>query len=191
MSFEPGRRHGRYWEDAKKLHKLLDTYPFHTTGKSERDFENGLASALMMTEKQFTGNVITQIEKGKKVESVFCFGKKHRPDMTLDDDGIAIELKYIRYAGLKEAIGQGFFYRIKYRFVFLILVISEDRKRLYEDICRGEEKDMEDLLNHLADKMNIFTYIVPAFVVNQGMGMKRCHSFFEWPTIQDIKGLPK
>ena len=36
---------------------------------------------------------------------------KHRPDMTLGDTGAAVELKYITYAGLKEAIGQGFLYR--------------------------------------------------------------------------------
>ena len=143
------------------------------------DFENGFASTLMTVKKQFNCQVITQIDKATTVKSIYCFGKKHRPDMTLDENGIAIELKFITYAGLKDAIGQGYLYRLRYRFVFLVLIISEDRKSIYEDLCTGKEKDLEDTLQHLADNMNIFTYIVPAFNLKLGIGMKKCQSYFE------------
>ena len=177
MSFEASVRRGRYWEDAKILDEMIYDYPFHTTGKNERDFENGFASGLMMVKKQFNCQVITQIDKKTSVKSIYCFGKRHRPDMTLDENGVAIELKFITYDGLKEAIGQGYLYRLRYRFVFLVLVVSEERKYIYEDLCAEKEKDLEDTLQHLADNMNIFTYIVPAF--NLKPGMKKCYSYFK------------
>ncbi len=177
MGFEVGRRRGRYWDDAKKLDETLQEYPFHTTGKAERDFENGIASSLMTMKKHFNSEVITQIDKSSSVRSIYCFGKKHRPDIALDENGIAIEIKFVTYAGLREAIGQGFLYRLRYRFVFLVLIISEERKSIYIDLNSDKEKDLEDTLQHLADNMNIFTYIVPAF--NLKPGLKKCISFFE------------
>ena len=177
MGFEVGRRRGRYWDDAKVLDETLQAYPFHTTGRKERDFENGVASSLMMVKERFNSEVITQIDKSSTVRSVYCFGKKHRPDIALDENGIAIEIKFITYAGLKEAIGQGYLYRLRYRFVFLVLIISEARKSMYLDLDGGKEKDLEDTLQYLADHMNVFTYIVPAFTLNPGV--KKCISFFE------------
>lgn len=177
MSFEASRRTGRYWKDVNVLNDLIHDFPFHTTGKNERDFENGFASTLLTMKNQFNSDIFTQIDKSSKVKSVHCFGKKHRPDMTLDENGIAVEIKFITYAGLKEAIGQGILYRQRYRFIFLVLVISETRKIVYADIDSGKEKDLEDTLQYLADSLNIFTYIVPAF--NLKPGMKKCISFFE------------
>jgi len=177
MSFEVARRHGRYWDDVKVLDEIIRKYPFHTTGKNERDFENGFGLGLLLSKKSFNCKVITQIDKTTTVKSIYCFGKKHRPDMTLDENGVAVELKFITYAGLKEAIGQGYLYRLQYRFVFLILVISENRRVIYEDLCKGKEKDLENILQHLADNMNIFAYVVPAF--NLKPGMKKYHSFFQ------------
>ena len=176
MGFEVGRRRGKYWDDAQKLDHLIGDYPFHTTGKKEHDFETGFASTLMATRSQFSSKVITQIDKSTTVQSIYCFGKRHRPDITLDDNGIAIELKFVTYDGLKEAIGQGFLYRLRFRFVFLILVVSEERRIIYDDLHAAKEKDLEDTLSYLADNMNIFTYIVPAFPLKPGV--KKCFSFF-------------
>ena len=177
MGFEAVRRRGKYWDDCKKLDGLISNFPFHTTGKNERDFENGFATTLMAVKSSFSSKVITQIDKSSTVQSVYCFGKNHRPDMTLDIKGIAIELKFITYAGLKDAIGQGFLYRLRYKFVFLLLVISEDRSEVYYDLDSNKEKDLHDTLRYLADYMNIFTYVVPAFNLNTGT--KKCISFFE------------
>ena len=177
MGFEAGRRRGNLWEDAKRLDRLIKDFPFNTTEKSERDFETGFATTLMATRLSFKNNIITQIDKSSTVRSVYCFGKKHRPDLTFNEDGIAIEIKFVSYAGLTKAIGQGYLYRLQYKFVFLILVISEERKRIYEDLNKREEKDLEDTLRHLAKRMNIFTYVVPAFNVQPGI--KKCIPFFE------------
>ena len=177
MGFESTKRYGRFWDDAKELDKIINKFPFYTTGKSERDFENGFPVNLMSSKEKFNCQVITQIDKSATVGSIYCFGKNHRPDMTLDENGIAVELKFITYAGIKEAIGQGYLYRLKYRFVFLVLVISEDKKPFYFDLDTGKEKLLEDALQHLVDNMNIFTYIVPQFTLKPGM--KLCHSYFE------------
>jgi hypothetical protein len=177
MGFEVGPRRGRYWDDAKVLDGIIQDYPFNTTGKKERDFENGFASCLMAMQKQFNSDVITQIDKSSTVRSIYCFGKNNRPDMTLDENGIAIEMKFISYDGLRDAIGQGYIYRLRYRFVFIVLIVSESRKEMYLDINAGKEKDLEDILEELASSMNIFTYIVPAFNVKPGI--KKCLSFFE------------
>ena len=177
MGFKPTRRRGQYWDDAHALHEFLCGFPFHTTGRKEHDFETGFGTAMLASQKQFKSQVITQIDKTTTVQSVHCFGKKHRPDITLDESGIAIEIKYITYDGLKEAIGQGFLYRMRYRFVFLVLVVSEERKVIYDDLHAAKEKDLEDSLSYLAGQLNIFTYIVPAFSLKPGV--RKCFAFFE------------
>lgn len=176
MAFEPVRRYGATWEDAQKLDQVIQDFPFNTTGKKEHDFETGFATALMTMKSSFNSEIITQIDKSTTVQSVYCFGKSHRPDLTLGENGIAVEIKFITYDGLKTAIGQGHFYRLRYKFVVLILVISEDRKTIFEDLDKGKEKDLEDTLEHLAETMNIFTYVVPAFSVKTGS--RKCIRFF-------------
>ncbi len=177
MGFENVRRRGRVWEDALTLHETILDFPFQTTGDNEAAFERGFATTLMATKKNYNCDVITQIDKETTVQSVYCFGKKHRPDMTLDENGIAIELKYITYAGLKDAIGQGHLYRLRYKFVFLILIVSETRKSVYDEIENGQEKDLEDTLQYLADNMNIFSYIVPSFRITKP-AVRKVISFF-------------
>jgi len=176
MGFEAVKRRGKYWDDCKQLHELITNFPFHTTGKKERDFENGFATTLLAMQNSFKTKVITQIDKKTTVQSVYCFGKNHRPDMTLDENGVAIELKFVTYAGLKDAIGQGFLYRLRYKFVFLVLIISENRSNIYYDLSANKEKDLHDTLQYLAETMNIFTYVVPAFAIKPGT--KKCNSFF-------------
>lgn len=165
MSFEAGRRRGRYWEDVQKLDKLIRNHNFNITSKSEKDFENSFSSVLMNRKEDFSSKIITQIDKEVIVQSVYCFGKNHRPDLTLDKDGIAVEIKYINETtdGAKHAIGQAYFYRLRYRFAVIVLVLSQKNKALYEKIINGEEKDLEDIVKQLADELNIFCYIMPAF----------------------------
>lgn len=46
MGFKVGRRRGRHWDDAQKLHRTILEHEFNTTGQNERFFEIGLASSL-------------------------------------------------------------------------------------------------------------------------------------------------
>ncbi len=177
MGFEPVRRRGAYWDDAIKVDEIIRNFPFHTTGKTEKSFEHGFSTVLLTNKNNFKSDVITQIDKTTKVKSVYCFGKNNRPDLTLDADGIAFEIKFVSYGGLNNAIGQGYLYRLQYKFVFIILVISEENKELYYKIAGGEEKNMEDILFHLSETMNIFTYIVPAFEIRKP-GISKCLPYF-------------
>ena len=120
--------------------------------------------------EKLNGTLISQQNKDTTVKQIYCFGKRHRPDMVINDDGIAIEIKYIKnsFDGVKMALGQSFMYRLRYKFVINIIVISEENKDVYEKALKGEEKDLEDILKYLADDMNVYTYIVPAFSLKNG-----------------------
>ena len=56
---------------------------------------------------RMNGQIMSQVDKDTTVRSVYLFGKKHRPDLTINEDGIAIEIKYLsgNLDGLKQAIG--------------------------------------------------------------------------------------
>ena len=172
MGFEKGKRTGKNWEDILFIDSLIKNSDkknngsiMNITGKEEKDFELRFSSLLDANKVKLNGNLISQQNKDTTVKQIYCFGKKHRPDMTINDDGIAIEIKYINdnFDGVKMALGQSFMYRLRYKFVINVIVISEKNKDAYEKALNGEEKDLEDILKYLADDMNVFTYIVPAF----------------------------
>ena len=172
MGFEKGKRTGKNWEDILFIDSLIKNSDKKTsgsimniTGKEEKVFELRFSSLLDANKVKLNGNLISQQNKDTTVKQIYCFGKKHRPDMTINDDGIAIEIKYIKdnFDGVKMALGQSLMYRLRYKFVINVIVISEKNKDVYEKAVNGEEKDLEDILKYLADDMNVFTYIVPAF----------------------------
>ncbi len=172
MGFEKGKRTGKNWEDILFIDSLIKNSDKKTngsimniTGKEEKVFELRFSSLLDANKVKLNGNLISQQNKDTTVKQIYCFGKKHRPDMTINDDGIAIEIKYINdnFDGVKMALGQSLMYRLRYKFVINVIVISEKNKDVYEKAVNGEEKDLEDILKYLADDMNVFTYIVPAF----------------------------
>ena len=140
------------------------------TGKEEKDFELRFSTLLEANKEKINGKLISQQNKDTTVKQIYCFGKKHRPDMTINDDGIAIEIKYINnsFDGVKTALGQSFMYRLRYKFVINIIVVSEENKEVYEKALNGEEKDLEDIMKYLAETMNVYTYIVPAFSLRTG-----------------------
>ena len=177
MGFEKGKRTGKNWEDILFIDSLIKNSDKKTngsimniTGKEEKDFELRFSSLLDANKVKLNGNLISQQNKDTTVKQIYCFGKKHRPDMTINDDGIAIEIKYINdnFDGVKMALGQSFMYRLRYKFVINVIVISEKNKDVYEKALNGEEKDLEDILKYLADDMNVYTYIVPAFSLTKG-----------------------
>jgi len=175
MSFEKeGRRRGKVWDDLSVLDDVICNHNFIITGKNEKDYEFSLSSAISTRKKEFSDFVISEIDKETKIESVYCFGKRHRPDMAIGEDGIVIELKYIKgkekVDSIKQGIGQSIFYRLKYKFGVMVLILSKDNEELYEDIVKNErENDLEEILQYLADELNIFTYIIPAFTIKKGV----------------------
>ena len=176
MSFKQGKRSGGFWNDIIYIDSLLKKGDggniMNINGDDEKAFENRLSSILDGKHTLFSDTIITQQKKDTTVQSVFCFGKKHRPDMSIGEDGIAIEVKYINGTnglnGIKMALGQSLMYRLRYRFVINLIVVSEEYREVYEKLINQEEKDFEDILRYLADEMNIFTYIVPSFSLRKG-----------------------
>ena len=177
MGFESGKRTGKNWEDVLFIDSLVKYSDkkssgsvMNITGKEEKDFELRFSTLLDANRSHINGKLISQQNNDTSVKQVYCFGKRHRPDMAINDDGIAIEIKYINnsFDGVKIALGQSFMYRLRYKFVINIIVISENNKDIYEKAIKGEENDLEDILKYLAQKMNVFTYIVPAFSLKAG-----------------------
>jgi len=171
MGFEPCRRFGNLWGDAQKLDVLIKNHNFNINARTEREFENSFSSVLMSRKNEFQNKIMSQMDKETTVNSVYCFGKKHRPDITFENDGIAIEIKHIDEStdNLKISIGQTILYRLRYKFVFQIFVLSKNHQGLYGKICNSEEKDLEDLFSYLADDLNVFSYIVPAFCIKSNI----------------------
>jgi len=175
MGFVSGARRGSLWEDFLLIDELIKKHDFNISGKKEREFENGFAHTLAANNERFQHDVITQLHRKSHVIGVDCFGKKHRPDMAIGSSGdikkdiqsIGIEIKYIKDSPdiFKYALGQAMVYRIRYKFVALILILSHKNKPLYEVIATKQQLDLNDILYSLAEEMKIFTYIVPAFEI--------------------------
>ena len=64
-------------------------------------------SSVNANADRINGQTLSQEDKDTTVRSVYFFGKKHRPDLTINVDVIAIEIKYLSGGldGLKQAIG--------------------------------------------------------------------------------------
>lgn len=192
MGFEKGKRTGKNLEDLLFIDSLFKNSDKKTSGsimnisgKEERDFELRFSSLLDANKGNINGKLISQQNNDTTVKQIYCFGKRHRPDMAINDDGIAIEIKYIKnsFDGVKMALGQSFMYRLRYKFVVNIIVISEENRDVYEKALNGEEKDLEDILKYLADEMYIYTYIVPAFSLKNGQ--KRVFEVNELEKLKD------
>ena len=76
MGFESGRKRGMLWEDAEKLDRVIQEFPFNTTGKNEREFETGFATVLMANKSSFNSEIITQIDKSKDSPQRVLFWEK-------------------------------------------------------------------------------------------------------------------
>ena len=95
MGFEKGKRNGKNWEDILFIDSLIKNSDKKTsgsimniTGKEEKVFELRFSSLLDANKVKLNGNLISQQNKDTTVKQIYCFGKKHRPDMTINDDGI-------------------------------------------------------------------------------------------------------
>lgn len=192
MGFEKGKRTGKNWQDILFIDALIKNGDkkkggsvMNITGKEEKDFELRFSTILDTSGDKLNGKLMSQQNNDTTVKQIYCFGKKHRPDMAINDDGVAIEIKYINksFDGVKMALGQSFMYRLCYKFVINLIVISEENKDVYEKALNGEERDLEDIMKYLANEMNVFTYIVPAFSLKTGQ-----KKVFEVNGLENIAG---
>jgi hypothetical protein len=182
MAFQVGYRAGKVWDDLKYIDSVVKKTSFRVNFQNEREFENNFLSALNQHRDKINGNLYGQLDKDRVVKGVYLFGNNHRPDLTINDDGIAIELKFLNttLVGLKQAIGQGMFYRVRYKFVINLFLVSSEYKQLYIDAAQGKESDLEQIFKDLSKSMNIFSYIVPNF--SPGSNIK---GLLEWNGLGD------
>jgi len=165
MGFEKGIRRGLAWDDVIAIDTIIKKTRFAINAKTERDFELYLTGKLTEHADKLNGKVFSQINQETIVKSVYCFGKRHRPDLTIDENGIAIEIKHLSGSldGIKLALGQSLLYRLRYKFVFNIIILDKKHKETYFKASKGEERDLEDIFKDMSEESNIFSYIVPAF----------------------------
>lgn len=172
MSFAVGYRRGKLWEDTLALEEIIRECDFNASGKGEREFEIQTAERLKGNQNNLHNTVVSQYHNDGQVTSAYFFGKKHRPDLSLAENGTAIELKFVdtNLNSVKHAIGQALIYRLYYKFAVLIFVISSEHKELYEKAYLGHESHFDGLLENLENEMNVFTILKPAFKPRKGLG---------------------
>src|SRR5512143_3275214 len=96
LGFVPGAKRGRHYGLARFTVKKLKRVNLLVKGRSESDFEHTIVSHLQASPK-LRPNLITQIgiNEVEKITKASLFGFSHRPDLSIGNDGSAIEIKVI------------------------------------------------------------------------------------------------
>ncbi len=173
MTFKRGKQSGKLWADLQNVTHYIEQANCNNTSNTERQFENLIYGCLDANRNHLNHEVIFQRNTNQSVNSAEFFGKNHRPDMSIDSDGVAIELKFVNSSldSVRTAIGQGFIYRKSYKFVMLVLVLSKDHEELFNHAYDNNlaKSDTDNLFHKLADD-NIFTILKAGFSVRKGIG---------------------
>ena len=117
--FKTGRRTGKHWENFQKAKEIIKKLSLEIRAEDERKFEDRISGALQPNFKYF----IDQRNIKQVMTRITLFGHDHRPDMSIDTDGVAIEVKTAKGgSSFRDAIGQSMIYRLGYRFVMKIII---------------------------------------------------------------------
>ncbi len=162
FGFVQTRREGKHFDLVKFAFKRLKQVNLSLKTNSEREYEQAVVSNLQSS-KRLRNNLITQVsdEEVEKITHANLFGFKHRPDATIGNDGTAIEIKLIsRGNDIRDILGQGFCYRISYRFCILVIADNTNDKYLIE-LCKKSTSKENQFLSYLAEEFNIFSIVGP------------------------------
>lgn len=162
LGFASAAKHGQHYDLAIFAAHRLKSVNLLVKGRNEHEFEMTVVSHLQASPR-LNKNLITQIGKDevKKITQASLFGFSHRPDISIGNDGTAIEIKVISSgAAVRDVLGQALAYRMHYRFAILVL-IDETEERQVVSSCRTKDSRERSLLLELAAAMNIFTIIGP------------------------------
>jgi predicted solute-binding protein len=143
---------------ARKIRNLN----FLLKAKNESEFEIALTQSLNSSRK-LRNYLITQKEADpvEKITSAQVFGFRHKPDLTIGNDGTAIKLKVVKGgSGIREALGQALCYRTYYGFVILVLIDQTRNKTLVEK-AMDRNSPGHKLLRSMCDEFNVFTVVGP------------------------------
>lgn len=143
--FVSTKRNGRHWKNLNNALDIIKKLSLDVKSKSESKFEDRISGAL---QPNFS-NFIDQRNFKQTMTRVTLFGHDHRPDMSIDTDGVAIEVKYVKAGwSFREAIGQSIIYRLGYRFVIVVWVDvtkNKDYVNLIQNVNSNESKFIEEL----------------------------------------------
>ncbi len=149
--FLRSRKDGHLFKNLKESIKIIHRVSLDLNKNDERTFEDRISGALQPQFEKF----IDQRNIQQKMTRITLFEFDHRPDMSIETDGVAIEVKVIRNgSSIREAIGQAMVYRTGYKFILVILVdISKGKviKNKFEEKNSSENKFLREL-----EKDNIF-----------------------------------
>lgn len=153
--FKPSKRTGIHWKNLQKAIRLIKNVPLEIRGDSERKFEDRISGALALSFKDL---FIDQRNLQQVMTRVTLFDHDHRPDMSVDVDGVAIEVKVIKSGqSFREAIGQSLIYRLGYRFVIVIWV-DVTKKKTYKELMTNKKSDEYKFIQEL-EESNIFCIV--------------------------------
>lgn len=162
FGFKAGSKRGKHYDLAKFATNKMKSANLAIKGRNEREFEHAIVSHLQSSPK-LRGNLITQVDTDEvdKITQASLFGFSHRPDVSIGNDGTAIEIKVITGGqSARDLLGQAIAYRMHYRFVILVFVdLTADLKVV--KLCQDEGSHECSLLYGLADTMNVFSVVGP------------------------------
>jgi hypothetical protein len=162
LGFASTAKRGQHYELAMFAAGKLKSVNLLVKGHTERQFEHTVVSHLQAS-RRLRKNLITQIgvDEVEKITQASLFGFSHKPDISLGNDGTAIEIKVVASGqAVRDVLGQALAYRMHYRFVILVLIDQTDERQIV-NLCRVRDSQERSLLSELAESMNIFTVIGP------------------------------
>lgn len=162
LGFVPGKKSGEHYDLCMFALKKSKKINLLVKGQTERHFEMTIVSHLQSSPR-LRKNLITQIglDEVEKISKSKLFGFSHWPDVSIGNNGTAMEIKSIHGGpSVRDILGQAIAYRMHYRFVILILVDQSDERRMVE-LCQDKDSQEYSLLTGLADELNIFSIVGP------------------------------
>lgn len=162
LGFASVARRGQHYELAMFAASKLRSVNLLVKGHTERQFEHTVVSHLQASPR-LRKNLITQIgmDEVDKITQASLFGFSHRPDISLGNDGTALEIKVVGSGqGIRDVLGQALAYRMHYRFVILV-VIDTTPERQIVNLCAARRSREYALLSELSESLNIFTIVGP------------------------------
>lgn len=153
--FKSAKRTGIHWKNLQKAIRIIKRMPLDIRGDSERKFEDRISGAYTLT---FKSAFIDQRNLQQVMTRVSLFDHDHRPDMSIETSGVAIEVKVIKSGqSFREAIGQSLIYRLGYRFV-LIIWIDKSKKKTYKTLVEDKKSNENKFLKQLEEN-NIYCIV--------------------------------
>jgi len=153
-AFLAARRSGSYWKSLKKCLSIVDRLSLDINATDERKYEDRIAGALQPNFEDF----VDQRNRRQTVTRVTIFAHDHRPDMSIYEDGVAVEVKVIRDGqSFRQAIGQALLYRMGYRFVVIVWIDTTSQKE-YKSLITEKGSSEARFIKELED-YNIFCCI--------------------------------